>query len=279
MFANPPSIKPIDLDEFPALPAQSRAFEDMAKLTLIQAGQNGGFAAGNNIALDYASRCGAQFHWLLNNDTVVAPDALSALVERATSDSQIGLCGSLLAFYEEPAVLQLAGGCAYYPVFGMARRLSADRPRGRASTMRDIERQMGYVSAASCLVSDDFLREIGPMSEEYFLYCEEIDWALRARGKFRLSVAVGSVVFHKSGRSTGSKSLAKARSPTSAFYLWRARRMVVQKYHPYGLAGLAVGAVIGALLNLCLGAPETSSAIVRGILGLGQQKDRNDSRH
>ena len=31
------------------------------------------------------------------------------------------------------------------------------------------------------LISKDFLRDVGLMSEDYFLYCEEIDWAVRGK--------------------------------------------------------------------------------------------------
>ena len=48
---------------------------------------------------------------------------------------------------------------------------------------------MEYVSGASMLASRAFLENVGLMEESYFLYFEELDWALRARGKFDLAYA------------------------------------------------------------------------------------------
>ncbi|MBD3625659.1 MAG: glycosyltransferase family 2 protein [Rhodobacteraceae bacterium] len=271
-FAQPPAAKPVRLDILSAAEAKAgaRPFENLPALTVIETGENGGFAAGNNVGLDYASRCGARYHWVLNTDTVVAPEALGALVERMERDPGIGQCGSRLAFYDQPDTLQLAGGCAYYSAFGMARRLGADRPREAAPDAATVERRLGFVSAASCLVSDAFFRDIGPMCEDYFFYCEEIDWALRSRGRFRLGYAASSHVYHKAGRSAGSKGADRGRSAFSTYHLWRARRMVTRKYHPYGLPGLAVLAVSSAGLSLVSGDLGSANAIMRGVLGLAR---------
>jgi hypothetical protein len=53
------------------------------------------------------------------------------------------------------------------------------------------------------LVSRAFLEAVGLMGEEYFLFFEELDWAWRARGRFRLGWAPESVVYHREGSSTG----------------------------------------------------------------------------
>lgn len=272
-FAQPPAAKPVRLDILSAAEAKAgvRAFEDLPVLTVIETGENGGFAAGNNVGLDYASRCGARYHWVLNNDTVVAPEALGALVERMEQDPRIGQCGSLMAFYDQPDTLQLAGGCAYYSAFGMARRLGADSPRDAAPDPATVERRLGFVSAASCLVSDAFLRDIGPMCEDYFFYCEEIDWALRSRGRFRLGYAPDSHVYHKAGRSAGSKGVERGRSAFSTYYLWRARRMVTGRYHRVGYPGLYAMGLAQAALCLLRGQTAQARNIARALLGFPQK--------
>ena len=44
-----------------------------------------------------------------------------------------------------------------------------------------IERSMSYVSGASFYATRDFIKTVGLMREEYFLYCEDVDWCLRRR--------------------------------------------------------------------------------------------------
>jgi GT2 family glycosyltransferase len=60
-------------------------------VTVIQSGANLGFAGGNNVGIRHALEQGAEYVWLLNNDTLVDPDALGALVRHAQADPRAGL--------------------------------------------------------------------------------------------------------------------------------------------------------------------------------------------
>lgn len=55
---------------------------------------NRGFAAGNNAGIQRAIAAGARYVWLLNNDTTVEPDALSALLGTIEKDPLIAVVGS-----------------------------------------------------------------------------------------------------------------------------------------------------------------------------------------
>lgn len=236
------------------------------KLTLIDNGANTGFAAGNNTGLRYALDQGADLVWLLNADTVVTPSALTELVDRLEARPDAGLCGSLLCYYAAPDIIQEAGGCAYHPLLGLARRLAPDRPVGAPHDWRALESRLGYVSAASTLATRAFLTQVGLLSEDYFLYAEEIDWATRGKGRFGLALAERSLVYHKKGLSTGSKTHGEGRSPGSAYYLWRARKRFTRKFHPLGLPGLAAFGLVSAGIETVRGHPALARAILRGLL-------------
>src|SRR5947199_350495 len=60
------------------------------KVLLLESGKNLGFAGGNNIGIRYALAHGADYVWLLNNDTTPAPDAVAALVAKALADQRFG---------------------------------------------------------------------------------------------------------------------------------------------------------------------------------------------
>jgi GT2 family glycosyltransferase len=265
----PPAARPKAFRTIEARDAGSPAAFAPHSVTLIRNGGNLGFAAGNNSGLRHALALGVRYAWLLNADTVVTPGALGALVARAEADPRIGLCGSLLCYYHAPQVIQEAGGCAYFPLFGIARRLAADADASRARDWRRLERGLGYVSAASCLVSRRFLEEVGELCEDYFLYCEEIDWATRGRPRFGLGLSPDSIVYHKKGRATGSKSFGTARSPASAYYLWRARRRFTGRYHPAGLPGFFAVGLLATVREALRGQRETSRAILSGLLDRG----------
>ncbi|MCS7012509.1 MAG: glycosyltransferase family 2 protein [Chloroherpetonaceae bacterium] len=211
----------------------SKQDEPDAKLTLIQVGKNLGFAGGNNVGLSYAlSYCQFDYIWLLNSDTVVLPDTLTRLIEAASKDCKIGLCGSTVLYYHNPSRIQTLGGGRYHKWFGLTSHIAeeeclTDIP---AEMRCRLAASMDYVMGASMLVSRNFLETVGLMSEEYFLYFEELDWAMRAKGRFRLGYAVESIVYHKSGRSVGNTP--KEWSPTSVFHTTRSRIKFVRKFYP-----------------------------------------------
>src|SRR5664279_2479168 len=51
--------------------------ERLPDIELLQTGANLGFAGGNNVGIRHALAQGADYVWLLNNDTVVDAEALS----------------------------------------------------------------------------------------------------------------------------------------------------------------------------------------------------------
>ena len=180
--------------------AEAGGWREEERVVLVATGANLGFAGGNNVALRGAlARADFEHAWLLNNDTRVAPDALRQLVRRMAEDGAIGMCGSTLLDYDEPHAVQAYGGAAYSPWLAMPRRLRPPHPGGR----EEVERRMAYVVGASMLVSREFLQAVGLMCEEYFLFFEELDWAWRARGRFRLAWAPESLVYHREGSATG----------------------------------------------------------------------------
>ncbi|MFQ5643676.1 MAG: glycosyltransferase [Thiogranum sp.] len=66
-------------------------------IRVVEAGANLGFAMGNNLGID-ASR--GEFYALINNDTVVHPDWLGALVREAQKDAGIAAVGSKIVFFK-----------------------------------------------------------------------------------------------------------------------------------------------------------------------------------
>lgn len=267
LHVRPPVKKPVAVRVLDRAEAEcgAKSASETVSITLISNGANLGFAAGNNVGLRYALARGFGFVWLLNADTVVPPGALRPMVTRMNDDPAIGMCGSMLCYYDAPEVIEEAGGCVYYPFLGMARRLKKDQPVDQAADWRQVERRLGYVSGASCLVRGSFIREIGPMAEDYFLYGEEIDWATRAKGRYRLAFAPESIVFHKKGRSTGSKSYGERRSASSAYYLWRARHRVTRRYYPYGMPALLSLGLLAAASHYARGEKRSAAAILRGV--------------
>ena len=247
-----------------------KAGSDVSDLTLIANGENLGFAGGNNTGVAYAlSQPDVDYVWLLNNDTVVEPDALEKLVRRCEGDKEIGICGSLLKFYDDRSAIQAVGGCRFNEVTGIASQtLGRYLPDSTVLDRTEYEAQMDYVCRASMLVSRAFLEEVGLMEERYFLYYEEIDWAVRAKGKFRLGIAIDSIVYHKEGSSIGSASLHQAASPTSEFYMARSKMRFMAAHFSAFLPLSGVLACLQAMNRFRRGQWQSGTAILRATFGL-----------
>lgn len=203
-------------------------------LVLIDTGGNLGFAGGNNVGLRYALAQGdAGYVWVLNTDTIVDPQALRHLVARAQRDgaakaASVGVVGSTLIHYWEPSTIQAAGGATFDPATCIARHLGVGQlVSAPAGDPAQIEAQTAYVVGASMLVSVPFLQQVGLMCEDYFLYFEELDWAVRAQGRFTLAYSPASLVYHKVGGSS-----SKVASVGSMGYLYRSRLKFVARHYP-----------------------------------------------
>ena len=238
-----------------------------SELVLIETGSNLGFAGGNNVGIRYARQhLKADYFWLLNTDTLVDPGSLTALVDRASRNEKIGIVGSSLIYYWEPSKVQALGGASLDLLTTRIHHIGAGSSVDLIpNDGSEVESQMAYVVGASMLVSREFIEKVGLMCEDYFLYYEEIDWTLRAMGKFGIGYAPNSKVFHKVGGS--SRGLA---STTSLRYLWRNRIKFVGGFMPSSLIGTLFSMTMDMMRALLKGQFTLSRVIAEALL---------DSRH
>jgi GT2 family glycosyltransferase len=198
---------------------------------LLHNGGNLGFAGGNNPGIAYAMRdAGCEYIWLLNNDTVVEPDALAQAIARMRQDERIGLCGSTLVYYHQREQVQAFGGARYSPARGSSVHVGAFQPRSAIpASPAAVEASLSYVIGAAMLARRSFVEKVGLMTDDYFLYFEEIDWCTRGRDQFALGYAPASVVYHKEGASIGTS--ASGGSALSIYYLFKNRLRFTARFH------------------------------------------------
>jgi GT2 family glycosyltransferase len=179
------------------------------KIVFVKANQNKGFAAGNNIALKYILKFGTQdsYIWLLNNDTVVDKEALSAIVLQMNLQKEAKcIYGTPLLEYYNPTTVQSIGG-VYNKKTGLSSHFwEGENVEAFNINSDEVIKSIDYPIGASMLIKKPFLKELGLLSEDYFLFFEELDWVYRAKaigGKVSILNYFG--VFHKQGKSTKSK--------------------------------------------------------------------------
>jgi len=164
---------------------------------LIGTSKNLGFAGGNNVGIRYALERGADYVWLLNNDTKVDSHALTAMVEVAERDLEIGAVGSVLYYMDEPERVQAWGGGWVSLWWGISRHFAAPVPAERVH----------YITGASLLIRRKVLEEVGLLDEGFFMYWEDTDFGFRLRkAGWKLAVASDARVWHKESASLGRQS-------------------------------------------------------------------------
>jgi GT2 family glycosyltransferase len=178
----------------------ARIHEGFPEVEIMELGANLGFASGNNAGIRAALERGAEFVWLLNNDTTVHPQALHAMVERAESDSRIGAVGSAVyCALDRQRLLAWGGGYVNFGL-GRSRHFRVPVPDGRIQ----------FLTGASLLLRRSALQSAGLLDEGFFLYWEDVDycWRLRRAG-WTLAVAGRSSIWHKESSTVGPRT-AKA---------------------------------------------------------------------
>jgi GT2 family glycosyltransferase len=255
-YSYPPVPKPIPYVEYDRQTAERGG--DLAErdvpLVLVRTGGNLGFAGGTNVGLRYALARGDREHiWMLNNDTVARPDALRYLVEEIQRNPGVGVVGSTLLYYHTPDTVQTLGGARYNRWLALPHHIGALQPASRPVRASDVSGRMAYVVGASMLISCSFVQEIGWLNEEYFLYFEELDWAMRARGRFQLAYAPASVVYHREGQSIGAGGQSQRKSWVSDYYFMRGRLLVTRKFVPFALPTVYLALLISMVRRLCRG--------------------------
>ena len=168
------------------------------EIPIIETGHNLGFSGGCNVGVRRALEEGTDYIWLLNNDTTVDPQALSAMVAVAEADPGVGEVGSVLYYLDNPNDIQAWGGGRVSFWTGRSHHQLSPVPN---STLH-------YLTAASILLRRRALEQVGLLDEKtFFMYWEDTDFSFRLRkAGWRLAVADQSIVLHREHAATGKGS-------------------------------------------------------------------------
>lgn len=191
------------------------------KLILIKNEKNYGFCEGNNIAIRYALRAlNPDYLLLLNNDTVIDKNMLEELVKVAESDPEIGIAGSKNYLYDEPNVIQFAGGLIDYN-FGSVPGIGYGLiDEGQYDEIRDV----GFVDGSACLIKKRVIDKVGMLDPDYFAYYDDPDLCVRAyRAGYRSVYVPKARMWHKVSRTAGSMS------PLFVYFTSRNRFLFMKK--------------------------------------------------
>lgn len=168
---------------------------DFPQVKVLETGTNLGFAAGYNVGFRYALQRGAEYIFMLNNDTIVDPNVLPYLM-LAARQTNVSVYVPIVYYYAAPDKVWSAG--ARYrllpPAFVMEKHVYSAR-----GSYKDLDFAIG----CALLIHRNAFEQIGLWDENYFFNWEDLDFSVRLRRQnLRIVQVPGAKVWHKVSRTT-----------------------------------------------------------------------------
>ncbi|MGH2461315.1 MAG: glycosyltransferase family 2 protein [Chloroflexota bacterium] len=225
--------------------------------SLIRSDRNRGYAGGFNLGRARALADGAEYLWLLNNDVVVASDALTRLLGADRLERPAILAPLIIRRGTSPPALpdvgrgpesnlDASGGTAIWSGGGyLDWRLKSYHLASEAIGPEVFD--VTWASGCSLFCSAQTARLVGPMGERYFLYLEDVDWCLRARARgVPTRVVPGARVYHGVSRSA-----ERLGSPLVWYYSWRNYYLLAREHGTWWQHAYAAGDLGSRFLKIC----------------------------
>lgn len=203
---------------------------------LIRNNENLGFAAGNNVGINYALENNFDLVMLLNNDTEVDKGLLQGLIDTALQFPKAGAIAPKIYFakgfefhkdkYKSKdlgKVIWYAGGYMDWSnVYGSNRGVD-EVDDGKFMEIEPTD----FVTGACVLLRREALEQIGGFDEKYFMYLEDADLSLRLKKNDWLVLYTPNAhLWHKVAQSSGIGS------ELNDYFITRNRMLFGMRYAP-----------------------------------------------
>ena len=222
------SLRKVSSSNFQTLVVDNGSSDDSAdairhyfpEVTVLETGENLGFAEGNNVGIRYALDKEADFVFLLNNDTVVDPQILHAFLSHAGGHQHAGIWGAKIYLYSDPKRFDHLGG-KWDSQKGAFTLLAL---RQEDDGKWDLPIECDYACGAALFIKREVFETIGLLEPKFFLIWEEADFCFRARkAGFATFFCPEAKIWHKVSASfVGGK-------PHTDYFWWRNRLLWIAR--------------------------------------------------
>jgi GT2 family glycosyltransferase len=182
--------------------------EKFPSVEIIENGQNLGFPGGFNAGLQHALQQGADYIFMINNDTYVQPDILEQLMTYASA-ADVGMLAPKIYYADDPNRIWSVGGKRHPWTLEMSDKAMGQLDQGQWRQV--LERD--YLVGCALLLKRPMLEAIGLFDTGYNpIYYEDVDLCLRARNAgYRLLLIPGARMWHKVSASGGGADSPRER--------------------------------------------------------------------
>lgn len=202
------------------------------RVTVVDAGHNGGYGFGINVGVRHAlAGLRPRYIYVINPDAVAEPGSLAALVTFMDANPAVGLAGSLIrgpegdvqgqAFRFPSIWSELEGTARLGPISRLLQRhVVSLRPRETT--------EVDWVPGTSMLVRSEIFAQRGWFDQGFFLYFEEIDFARRLKNKgWKVVYVADAPITHIGSLATG---MADNNRPMPRYWFESRRRYLVSHH-------------------------------------------------
>ncbi len=191
-------------------------------VTILQNEGNLGFVVGNNLGIRDALASGSDYVLLLNNDTLVEPSFLTALIIIAEKYADIGMLNPVIYFANpedtvpsEDTFWFCAGKINWKS--GIAHHITKLDLAEYFQGYDDII-HTDFVTGCALLAKTEVIQKIGLLDPRFFIYYEDADWSLRCqKAGWKIAVVPTAKIWHK----------VSAATPSYQAYIWGHRNLIL----------------------------------------------------
>ncbi len=202
-----------------------RTFGGDPRVEVLRLPENLGWSRANNVAMKRSLDRGADFVFLINNDTWTAPDAIARLVARAEQLPQAGALAPKMVLFDTPEVLNSTGlACSYIGC-------SWDIGLGRVDAPGwNEDAPIIGVCGGAAFFRAEALRKSGLLPEDFEIYLDDLELCLRIwDAGYEIRRCPDAVVRHKFSATMGQGDRARHK-----YYLnTRNRLRVILRNYPF----------------------------------------------
>ena len=191
-------------------------------LTVLAAGENLGFARGNNLGVRHAlSTLAPELIFLLHNDAFINTDTLPRLHAALALDAQAGAAVPKI-YFGDGRRLWYAGGHVDWGIGTGVHQHKGASDHGQADTAGVVD----FAPGCALLLRREVIEPAGVFDERYFFMGEDVDLSLRlTRAGRPLRYVPGATVVHQVGASSSRQG-----QPFIWYHMTRNRLLTVSKH-------------------------------------------------